>query len=116
MLETVVALIVPVVAVALLTAMSLRANRRFRTDQRLPMQWSLRGSVNCTAPRKVALAITPVLAAVCLLAIAALTAFAAPRPGQEHFVIPVNVFTALAFLAVHAFHLWLIQRTLQQQS
>lgn len=107
--------VVALLAVALLTAMSLRANLRFKMERRLPMQWWLDGSVTWTAPRPIALAFTPVLAAVCLAAIAALTTFREPRAGQEHLAIPANIATALAFLGVHAFHLWLIQRTIQPQ-
>jgi hypothetical protein len=107
--------VVALITIALLTAMSLRANLRFKTERRLPMQWWLNGSVTWTAPRHVALAFTPVLAAVCLAAIVALTTFREPRAGQEHLAIPANIVTALAFLGVHAFHLWLVQRTVQSQ-
>lgn len=105
---------VAVVAVALLAAMSLRASRRFKMEPRLPMQWGLDGSVNWTAPRRVALAFTPVLAAVCLAAIVALTAFLKPRAGQEDLVVPVQFFAALVFIGAHAFHLWLMQRSMRR--
>jgi hypothetical protein len=75
------------------------------------MQWSLNGSVNWTAPRFVALAFTPVLASLCLLATAAMTTSFPSRPGQEGLVIPVNIFMAIVFIGAHAFHLWLIGRT-----
>ena len=39
MIDTAAALVTAVIAVAVLTAMSMRANRRFRTEPRLPMQW-----------------------------------------------------------------------------
>jgi hypothetical protein len=115
MRETVVTLVTAVIAVAVLTAMSLRANRRFRMEPRLPMQWWTDGSVTWTAPRPLALAFMPVVAAVSLVAIATLTIFARPRAGQEHLVIPMNVLVALAFLGVHALHLWLIARTLRRR-
>jgi hypothetical protein len=114
MTQAVVAMLIGAAAVALLCAMSLHANRRFGTEPRLPMQWIGR-SVTWTAPRPVALAFTPVLAAVCLTAIAALGAFRVPRPGQEGLVIPLFLLVALAFLGVHALHLWLIQRTLARR-
>lgn len=115
MSDTAIAMIVAVIAVALLTAMSLRANRRFEGERRLPMQWLPDGSVTWTAPRPVALAFTPVLSAVCLTAVVALTIFGEPRSGQGHLVIPILIAVALVLLGVHAFHLWLIQRTLQRQ-
>jgi hypothetical protein len=108
MTQAIIAMVV-LIAVALLTAMSLRANYRFRMERQLPMQWWLDGSVTWTAPRPVALAFMPVLAAVCL----APTLFLKPNPGQEHLVIPVVVSAALVMLGVHAFHLWLMQRTVQ---
>ena len=106
---------VAIFATALLPAMSLRANRRFNMEPRLPMQWGLDGSVNWTAQRRTALAFTPILAGICLTGIVALTAFLKPRAGQEDFVAPVNFFVAMVFVGAHALHLWLIRRTVQRQ-
>lgn len=102
-------------AIALLFAMSLRANHRCKMEPRLPMQWGLDGSVNWTAPRRTALAFTPILAGVCLAAIVALTAFLEPRAGQEDLVVPVNFFVAMVFVCAHALHLWFIRRTVQRR-
>lgn len=107
---------IAVLAVALLVAMSASANRRFEGEARLPMQWSLGGSVNWTAPRLIALAFNPVLAEICLLGFAAMSAFSQPRAGQENLVVPANIFVAFVFVAAHAFHLWLIGRTLRTKS
>lgn len=115
MSDIAVAMMVAAIAVSLLTAMSFRANRRFKGERRLPMQWLLDGSVTWSAPRPFALAFTPVLAAVCLTAVVVLAIFRDPRAGQEHLVLPVLILVALVLLGVHAFHLWLIQRTLQRQ-
>jgi len=106
--------IVAVIAVCALALMSMRANRRFKEQDRLPMQWSLGGSVNWSAPRPAALAFTPILAAVILAAIAWLSTTQPPRPGQEGIAIPVLMFVALTFVGVHAFHLWLIRRSLRR--
>ena len=105
---------IALLAIGALTAMSLSANQRFRGEARLPMQWWLDGSVNWKAPRSLALAFTPVLASVCLLGTAALTTFSQPRAGQEGLVVPVNIFVAVVFIGAHAFHLWLIERTLRK--
>jgi hypothetical protein len=115
MTQALVVAVVVLGAVALLTAMSLRANRRFERRSRLPMQWGLDGSINWTAPRKVALAFTPVLAAICLMLVGVAAAFVKPRAGQEDLVIPVVIFCAAAFVVAHALHLWLIRRALQRQ-
>lgn len=115
MTQAIGALAVALAAIVLLAAMSLRANRRFRTERRLPMQWLLDGSVTWTAPRHVALAFTPGLAAVALGGVAAATTFLTPRPGQEHLVVPANILIALTFVGAHALHLRLIQRSLQRR-
>ena len=106
--------IVAVIAVCALVLMSVRENRRFKEQDRLPMQWSLNGSVNWTAPRPVALAFTPILAAIVLGATVWLTTALTPRPGEEGFAVPVLVFVALMFVGVHAFHLWLIRSSLRR--
>ncbi|HET8534628.1 MAG TPA: hypothetical protein VFL74_03665 [Sphingomicrobium sp.] len=104
--------LIAVVAVCVLVAMSLRANTRFSGSERLPMQWTLSGSVNWTAPRAIALAFTPATAAVVLTVTAALTTYGTPRPGQEGFEIPVMLFVAIVFVGVHWLHLRLIARSL----
>ena len=104
-----------IAALALLTlaAMSLCANRKFRQQQRLPMQWSLSGTVNWTAPRPLALAFTPCLAAVIIPSVVITMFVTKPRPGQEGFEVPVVVIMCLILVAAHAFHLWLINRTVR---
>lgn len=108
---------VPIVAVALASIMiglSVRANSRFRAEERLPMQWSITGSVNWTAPRVVALSFTPALAigALILFVIGSMTM--QPRPGQEGAVVPALLGLGGCFIAAHLFHLWLIDRTLRR--
>lgn len=76
------------------------------------MQWSWDGTVNWTAPRRVALAFTPVLAALVLLFVGYLTTALEPREGQEGYDVPVLLFMALMFTAIHAVHLKLINKTL----
>lgn len=102
-------------AICLLVAMSVRANRRFKNHDRLPMQLYLDGSASWTAPRKVALSFTPILAAIILMATAALTTFLNPKAGQEGLVIPAIVLIALVFIGAHALHLWLIGKSFRRQ-
>ncbi len=59
-------------AVGAMIALSVRADRRFRAIDRLPMQWTLTGTVSWHAPRTVALAFTPVLGTVLILVIGAM--------------------------------------------
>ncbi len=115
MLQALINTAVVVSTVALLTVMSVRANRRFASQPRLPMQWGMDGSVNWTAPRKIALAFTPVMAAICLSPVAAAAPFLKAKTGQEGLATPGVALCAVAFLAVHALHLWLIQREQKRQ-
>ena len=106
-------LLVVLSAGLLLVGLSVRANARFRQEDRLPMQWSFSGSVNWTAPRLLALSLTPALA-ICILTLsAAMMRVSEPRPGQEGFEVPVLVLLALGFLAVHLLHLRMIARSLR---
>lgn len=100
-----------IIAVAILIAMSFRANLHFSDQARLPMQWGIDGSVNWTAPRRVALSFTPALATIVLAAATFATLLFSPRPGQEGMEIPIVVMLGLGFIAAHAFHLWLIEKT-----
>lgn len=78
------------------------------------MQWSIDGEVNWTAPRRIALALTPALGSAVLLLVAALTMLSRPRAGQEGYEIPVVVLIAGGFIAAHGFHLWLLHRSLDR--
>ena len=105
-------LLIVLAVVLSLVAASIWADRRFRKTERLPMQWSLGGNVNWTAPRRIALAFTPALAAVTLGGVVLLILSSGdPRPSQEGMGPPVLLFLGLMFLAVHALHLWLIDRS-----
>lgn len=115
------ALVVIIVAIIFGLAMiglSVRANSRFQQEKRLPMQWllsrskPLSKSVNWSAPRAIALSFTPLLA-ICMLGLFAIgTMTLTPRPGQEWMMIPILIFIGSVFVAAHAFHLWMIEKTL----
>lgn len=99
--------------VAVLVTASVWADRRFRRAARLPMQWSLTGEVVWSAPRRIALAFTPALAAIILGAIAVLVFISgAPRPGQEGMGPLVVLMVGLVFAGIHALHLGLIEKSL----
>lgn len=109
-------IVIVIVAATALIILSLRANIRLRHEDRLPMQWSFTGKVNWTAPRVLALAVTPALAIGILSLVAASMLRVEPRPGQEGFEVPVLLLMSLAFIAVHLLHLRMIDRTLQGRS
>jgi hypothetical protein len=105
---------VAAVAILLLIAMSWRANRRLRTERRLPMQWSVSGAVNWTAPRCVALAFTPTLATAVLVPAVASSIFLGPRRAQEGYEVLTIVLIGLVFVGAHALHLWLVKKSMHR--
>jgi hypothetical protein len=111
MIQTLIAL---AAAVALIV-MGLRANARFRSEARLPMQWSLTGEVVWTAPRRFALALTPTLSIAALAATVVSTIALEPRPGQEGYEVPIILLVALVFIGAYALHLRLIDKTLTRK-
>ncbi|KMS53548.1 hypothetical protein V474_23000 [Novosphingobium barchaimii LL02] len=99
--------------------LSVRANSRFRQEQKLPMQWMLSRSrplsstVIWYAPRILALSLVPALAIFVLTLFAIGSITLTPRPGQEGMLIPSLIFIGGIFLAVQILHLWLIAKTLR---
>jgi hypothetical protein len=96
--------------------LSVRANARFKDEERLPMQWSLSGSVNWTAPRKLALGFIPGLAIVMLAVIVSMIWTLQPRPGQEDMELPILMVIGSAFVGSYLLHLWLIDKTISRTS
>ncbi|MBX3598411.1 MAG: hypothetical protein KF874_12650 [Rhizobiaceae bacterium] len=62
--------------------------------------WSLKGNVNWTAPRVLALSFTPILAVAVLFAVSS-------RTGGDAFALAV---IGIVFVAAHLLHIWLIDR------
>lgn len=109
-------IVIGLVATLILVRMSFLANRKFRDQTRLPMQWFLNGEVTWTGPRRFALAFIPALAIPIIWATVALTIFVPPRLGQEGFEILVTLFMGVIFVAVHFLHIWLINNHLKRNS
>lgn len=115
---TVAVVIISAVFALILAGLSIRANARFRKEQRLPMQWMISRSaplsetVIKSAPRVFALAFIPSLGicALVLLSVGAMTL--TPRPGQEGLLLPSALMLGGLFVAAHVFYLWLVDRTL----
>ena len=107
-------LIVSTVFVVTLIALACRADIRFRSESRLPMQWGITGAVNWSAPRAIALAFIPVLATGILGFQVVMAMNVAPRAGQEGLVFPVLVGTGAILVAIQLFHFWLIERTIRR--
>ena len=100
--------------ILILCRLALRANARFRREERLPMQWWLNGDVTWSAPRPLALAFIPALGTCVLLIFAAASLHVPPRAGQEHLVIPAFLGLGAMFVAVQLLHIWLIRVTLRR--
>lgn len=95
--------------VAVLAAMSLQAAKRLPRSARLPMQWGFDGRPTWRAPRDLALAFTPTLAAITLFptALAPLLGEAGQGLGSYFGVLG---FMGAAWVAAHALHLRLVAR------
>jgi hypothetical protein len=106
-----VELLIALSAILVLSVISIRADKRLRSEARLPMQWSFSSEVNWTAPRRIALAFTPILAGLILTAVSLSVLLSDdPRSGQEGFGAPVVLVIGLVFIGVHLLHLRLIAR------
>lgn len=97
-----------------LCGVALRANACLRHVDRLPMQWSLTGKVTWYAPRQLALAFIPALAACFFVSLTLLSVNVRPRPGQEGMVLPTVIGICVMFLGIQLLHLWLAKQTLRR--
>lgn len=94
------ALAAALAVVLILTVISLRADREFAGRRHLPMSFGPSAS-GWQAPRRQALAVSPVLA----LAVLTTLALFGPDP-----VLPRVIVVGLAFIAAHLWHLRLCRR------
>ncbi|MES2443218.1 MAG: hypothetical protein V4574_10335 [Pseudomonadota bacterium] len=90
------------------------ANKRLRSEARLPMQWWLTGEVTWSAPRPIAVAFVPALAILVFAGLTVVSFYTRPRTGQEGMVIPSLLAVGLIFLAVQLFHLWMVEKTVRR--
>jgi hypothetical protein len=109
----------PLLVIALLFSgalalVAVQADRRFASARSLPMQWGFDGQVNWSAPRRIALAFIPALAAIMFAVLIGLDQNVEPSAGQEAMVLPGFVVMGMTMLAVQQFHLWLVSRTLKR--
>ena len=106
---TTISVLLAIGFVAALAAMSIRAGRGVPQGQGLPMQWGLDGRPNWFAPRNLALAFTPVLAALVLIPTALLSLKGVS--GQDgRLFLGVLTGMGLVWVGVHALYLHLVQR------
>ncbi|MDO8902600.1 MAG: hypothetical protein Q7V15_14735 [Phenylobacterium sp.] len=96
-----------------LVAMSLAFARRAPAGMKLPMQWGLNGRPIWHAPREIALSFTPLLAAFTLTPFALASLWVAPDERLTFRIVLTLV--CLAYIAVHALHLYLLRRWLRGQ-
>lgn len=109
-------LIVSTIFVSVICLLAYRANIRFHSESRLPMQWGFTGAVNWSAPRRLALAFMPILSAALLGFLTFLSMNFAPRAGQEGLIFPVLIVMGTTLVAVQLFHFWLIERTIRRDT
>lgn len=91
-------------AVLLMIALSWRANRQLHGVDRLPMQWGFDGKPTWFAPRRIALAFSPVLATVVLLLLSLTNHAVLPQDKGAPGAI-AQVICASVLAAVHIYHL-----------
>lgn len=107
-------LIVAIVIALVIIGLSVWANARFSDQARLPMQWSLSGAVNWTAPRVLALSFTPAL----MIGILSVIVYAAMTgrlsPVHQDRLIRDLVLLGVISVGCHLFHLWMIGRALRR--
>lgn len=99
-----------------LCLLAYKANARFRSETRLPMQWGLTGEVTWSAPRRLALAFMPALGIGVLAFFVIISATLKPRAGQEDAVLPTLIGLGVILIAVQLLHFWLIARTLRRNT
>ncbi|MCU6454012.1 hypothetical protein LPN01_07980 [Sphingomonas sp. A2-49] len=108
--------VIAMISLAVILTLAVRANARFRGEARLPMQWDLAGEVTWSAPRHMALAFMPVLASGSFVFLLYLARNVAPRPGQEHLVLPMFAGTGVTLVAIQLLHHWMIAKALRRDA
>ena len=87
-----------------MVAASIAATIKFPAASRLPMQWGLNGKPTWYAPRKLAFAFSPALAAVVVACVLFM------KEPALHLALLI----AAVFFAAHLIHLWLIYRDIKR--
>jgi hypothetical protein len=92
---------------------AIRANSSLQSEARLPMQWSVTGKVNWTAPRTIGISFFPAVT-IGALALIFLASLKPTKPGQEELVIPILLAVGTTLIALQLLHLWLVSRNLRR--
>ena len=113
-----VQLAILLMASAVMLVLARRANAEFQSEARLPMQWSLSGAVNWTAPRALALGFIPGLSilTLCTILTLATVGVLTPHPGQRNMAVPVFAMLAITAIAAQLLHIMLIRRTVGKRN
>ena len=93
------------IALLFMSLIAIVANYKLRHLHRLPMQWSLSGKVNWTAPRVIALASFPAIFAVIGSALILSSA-----PEHEQSTTRSLVFLGIAMIGLQILHLRLVNK------
>lgn len=101
------------ITVLVLAAMSLAMARRVPAGTKLPMQWGLKGLPTWSAPREIALSITPLLAAFTLTPFTLASLWVEPEERLTFRIVLALV--CLVYIAAHGLHLYLLSRWLRSQ-
>jgi len=100
--------------------LSRRAATQLSQHDRLPMQWGLTGRPTWYAPRRIALAFAPVLAAITMIFAALvpelLSSGTAMSKNEWLALVVVLIWMGAAWLAAHVGYLWLVRRWARQSN
>ena len=99
---------------AMLIVMSVVASSRLRKYSDLPLSWQLDGTVLQTAPRRIALALIPLVTIFVLAAVISISLFTEPRAGQAWMMVPVTLFVGFTAIGAHAFYIMMIRKLLRE--
>jgi len=93
------------------------ADRRLAAHERLPMQWGVGGRTNWSAPRRLALVVTPLLSGIGLLAAAVLIGFSSGEPNvSDGEILRLLASLGVVGIAVYAGWLALVMRWARAQT
>lgn len=107
--------IVAVIVTIAMVGFALLAHASLPKTKQIPMQWSLRGEINWTAPRAFGLGFFPLLGFTCMVAYILLMEYAGPRPGQENLVIPVMIILGAVLFTIQIIHAYMASKSLRDQ-
>ena len=105
--------IFPIIGNILMYCGAYASNYRFRAEKYIPMQWSISGSVNWSAPRLIAFYLLPVMSSAFIIVYCTFPALFVPKPGSEKLAVLAPSIVVTTFAIVQLVHFWGVSKTIQ---